>query len=175
MLVLFTVLGGLLSTAVIGGLRLRHFRKLAKRQHEVIGYQRSVLNMYDRQVRDIFKYLPIPMAMVDPDGYIVRCNVEFSYALGYTPDELKGRSFREITADKLDEDLKFFRRLKAGEIDSYRMTKAYWHKHGHSVLAELTAIGVKSAATNKMQYAFGIFIPKTERQYVDVDSATSSQ
>lgn len=171
MLVLYLVAGALASAAAMAYARFRHLEKLARRQHDVIGHQRDVLNMYQDQVRDIFKYLPIPMAMVDPDGYLVRVNVKFADALGYTPRELENVNFKELTASMLDEDVKYFRRLKRGEINSYRMAKSYWHRKGHTIEADLTAIAVRSAATGKMQYAFGIFIPKTGANHVDVNSS----
>jgi len=59
--------------------------------------------------------------------------------LGYTEEELLGRSFQQITyPEDLDADLEFVRQVLAGEIRTYQMEKRYLRKDGSLVWALLS-------------------------------------
>jgi PAS domain S-box-containing protein len=98
----------------------------------------------------IFEQAPIGIAIAyscDPqsfEGANVRINSRYEQITGRTKEELIRLGWAKIThPDDLEEDLKNFRRLKAGEIKSYSMDKRYIKPDGsivwvHMIVAPFT-------------------------------------
>ena len=81
-----------------------------------------------------FRHAPIGMALVGTDGRWLRVNAAVTQMLGYSEDELLEIDFQSVThPEDLDADMELVRSVLAGEIDSYRMEKRYFHRHGHTV------------------------------------------
>lgn len=82
---------------------------------------------------------PLGMAKVGLDGTLLAVNRTFAEMLGRTADELVRCRFQDIThPDDLHNDVTNFRRTLAGELDSYRARKRYFHADGHVVWADLS-------------------------------------
>lgn len=78
-------------------------------------------------------------AFVNVDGRIIAANPKLAATLGYAESELAGKHFRDITAaPDAVHDEEQFRRLMAGEIDSYQMVKTYVTKYRQRITARLT-------------------------------------
>src|SRR5664279_2598132 len=95
--------------------------------------QKTQQNSED-QFRSAFNYAAIGMALVAPDGRWLQVNHSLCGIVGYSEQELLGKTFQDIThPDDLDTDLHYLGQLLAGEIHSYQMEKRYFHKLGHQV------------------------------------------
>lgn len=87
----------------------------------------------------VFEQAAVGMALVAPDGRWLRINRKLCAIVGYTYDELLGRTFQDITyPDDLDVDLDQMGRVLAREIDHYALEKRYLRKDGSLVWINLT-------------------------------------
>lgn len=79
-----------------------------------------------------FETSPIGMAATSVDMRWLEVNQAMCDILGYTADELKTKTWSELThPDDLEADVSQFNRVMAGEIDGYTMDKRYLQKSGH--------------------------------------------
>ncbi|MDX9707431.1 MAG: PAS domain S-box protein, partial [Azospira sp.] len=86
-----------------------------------------------------FEQAAVGIALVAPDGHWLRVNGKLCDIVGYTPDELMGMSFQDIThPDDLDTDLDYVHRMLAHEIDTYSLEKRYLRKDASLVWINLT-------------------------------------
>jgi PAS domain S-box-containing protein len=97
----------------------------------------------EERFRSAFDHAGIGMAMVAADGRWLAVNRSLCDIVGYSEQELRGMTFRDIThPDDLEADLASARRLMAGEIACYQREKRYRHKEGRLIWAQLTASAV---------------------------------
>ena len=103
----------------------------------------------------------IGMFIVAPDGTIKAANPRICELLGYTPVELVGKTFQEITKhDDVGPDVEMLRRLLLGEIDHYRMDKTYHKKDGMPLFIHLVVWPIVDPETKKPRLLFSQVIPK---------------
>lgn len=96
--------------------------------------------------RSAFDSAVTGMAMVGPDGSFRQVNGALCAMVGYTEEELLGKTFQEIThPDDLAADMKLVERLSAGEIPHYQLEKRYLHKLGHIVWVRIRVSIVRNA------------------------------
>jgi PAS domain S-box-containing protein len=110
---------------------------------------RSERDLRDAQdlFRSAFDSSALGMALVAPEGRILRVNTALCQMLGYSAGELVARGFQEIThPDDLDRDLEYVRQVLAGTLPSFQMEKRYLHREGHVVWGLLTASLVRDPA-----------------------------
>lgn len=89
--------------------------------------------------RSAFEHAAIGMALVAPDGRWMRVNRSLCEILGYSEQELLATDFQSLTHPQdLNLDLEYVRRLIAGEIRAYQMTKRYFHRDGRVVWVMLS-------------------------------------
>lgn len=104
---------------------------------------RTVETMESR-LRATFDQAAVGMALVGLDGQWLRVNRKICEIVGYTPEELSGLTFQDIThPDDLTPDLALVNQLLAGEIDTYTLEKRYLRKTGEIVWINLTAAVVR--------------------------------
>ena len=88
----------------------------------------------DRRFRLLFEKAPIGMAILTLDAELVRVNQAMCSTLGYTADELVGRSIMAFThPDDVAPNMAMDEKLLRGEISSYQMEKRYIHKDGGTI------------------------------------------
>lgn len=105
---------------------------------------KAELDESEGRFRATFEQAAVGIAMVAPDGSWLRVNGKLCAIVGYTPDELVGLRFQDIThPDHLDTDLAQVRRLLHGEANSYSMEKQYLRKGGDAVWVHLTVALVR--------------------------------
>lgn len=106
-------------------------------------YERK-LEESEEKFRNAFQYSAIGMALVSPEGKMLKVNSKVSEIIGYSEEELLAKTFQEFThPDDLESDLNYVRQLLAGEIISYTMEKRYIHKQGNIVWANLAVSLIK--------------------------------
>lgn len=105
----------------------------------------AVLRETTRQLRFAFDQSPVGAALVAPDTRFVKANAAFLHFVGYSEEELRGRSFVDIThPDHRERDLAQVQRLARGEIDRYEVDKRYLRKDGRVVWGRASVALVRS-------------------------------
>ena len=90
------------------------------------------------------EHSPVGMCLVGPEGTLLSANRALCAMFGYSEDELRARTFQEIThPDDLDADLELFDQALRGERSSYRITKRYLHADGSIVWGDLSVAIVR--------------------------------
>ena len=113
----------------------------------------ETLRRSEAHFRNAFTHSAIGMALVSPDGKWLRVNKRVSDILGYTADELMGKTFQEIThPEDLATDLDFVRQMLDGEIETYQMEKRYLHKDGHLIWGLLAVTLVRNGCGTPLHF-----------------------
>jgi two-component system, sensor histidine kinase and response regulator len=103
--------------------------------------------------RQAFDFAGIGMAMVSLDGHWLEVNRSIPEILGYTSEELRAKTFQEIThPDDLEADMAHVWELIEGRRRFYQMEKRYIHRDGHIVWARLTVSVVRDSADRPMHF-----------------------
>lgn len=101
---------------------------------------------------NIFNHAYHGIAIVALDGKWLLVSKSLCDILGYSEQELLKLSFQEIThKEDLKVDLNELKKLLKGDIESYKMRKRYFKKHGAIVWAQLSVSLVKDK-DNKPKY-----------------------
>jgi diguanylate cyclase (GGDEF)-like protein/PAS domain S-box-containing protein len=95
---------------------------------------KDALRESEERFKSSFRDAAIGMALVATDGRWLQVNRALCRIVGYSEEELLGKSFQDITyPEDLEADLNQIRRTLAGEIETYQMEKRYLHKGGSVV------------------------------------------
>jgi PAS domain S-box-containing protein len=130
----------------------------------------AALRESEERFRRAFDHAPIGMSLVAEDGRYLQVNRALCELVGYSEEELLGSSFQAIThPDDLADNLDLFKRLWAGEIDTYQLEKRYLHKDGRVVWIQLTGSIVRDADGPK--YGIAQILDITDRRRVEMDRA----
>lgn len=94
----------------------------------------------EREFRGIFENAPLGISYLDLDGRIEKTNHAFASMLGYSPDELTGMTFDELTV-KEDRPLskKTFEELIEGVSYSRQIEKRYITRDGRQLWVNVSA------------------------------------
>ncbi|MFC1769808.1 PAS domain S-box protein, partial [Nitrospirota bacterium] len=120
----------------------------------------------EEKYRTLFNSNQVGVSIVGTDGDILDVNSAFCEMLGYSSDELKLKSFKNIShPDELDENRKNFIEMVDGKRKSYFMDKKYIHKQGHIVWGNLSVFGIFNRDGN-FTYGFAIIRDiSTKKEY----------
>lgn len=120
---------------------------LRQRAEQTRRSAQAALRLSEERYAAMFESAPIGVAIVDSDGRYAHTNPALQRFLGYTQEELRGRSYRDVTLpEDLAESDRRFAELLAGKYDRYTMEKRYTRKDGALVWARLAVAGVRDAA-----------------------------
>lgn len=134
----------------------------------------DLLRESEERFSGAFEYASIGMALVAPNGALLRVNWALCWLLGYSETELLKKTFQDIThPDDLQDDLERIQQLLVGEIDSYQMEKRYFHKQGHVVWGLLN-VSLVEDNQGKPQYFISQIQDITERKKVETALIESS-
>jgi two-component system, cell cycle sensor histidine kinase and response regulator CckA len=105
----------------------------------------SALLESEQLFRSAFDDAAVGMLIVDPAGRLLHVNQAFAGMLGYTPQELSGRSFQEITHpdDVAGNDNVRAEMVRDGESPDETIVKRYLHKDGGIRWARLSVSAVR--------------------------------
>jgi PAS domain S-box-containing protein len=117
-------------------------------QVEAVERSRAELAVSEARFRAVFERAAVGMGRVGfADARWMDVNDAFCRMLGRSRAEMLATPWPEIThPDDVDLDLVPFRRMAAGELESYAVEKRFVHKAGHPVWARLTLSLVRDAA-----------------------------
>jgi PAS domain S-box-containing protein len=116
------------------------------------------LTASEERFRLLFEHSPLGLALVAPDYRLVDFNPAYCAMLGYTADELRGKTFLEIThPDDRALDLGYAADLLGGKIAHYTLEKRYLHKDGHVIWINLIGTVIRN---QQNEVLFGLAIVK---------------
>ena len=125
---------------------------------------RRALADSEARFRATFENAAVGVAVVGPDGSILRANNSFARMLGYSVEELKTGTFQEVThPDDLATNLSVLNKALVGEADSYSIEKRYVRKDGGIVWASLT-VGCVRKADGGIDYFVSVIQDITDRK-----------
>jgi len=109
----------------------------------------EALQESEERFRATFNQAAVGIGHVAPDGRWLVVNQKYCDITGYTEEELKSLTIREIThPDDLDTSMKHFQLLLDGKLGNYSLEKRYIRKDGSAVWVNLTASAVTDAGGN---------------------------
>jgi PAS domain S-box-containing protein len=115
------------------GLYEEAHRELAARKQAEAALRES-----EERFRVIFERAAIGIALATFHGRILHANPALQEMLGYTDEELQGKSFADIThPDEVKAERKLFRAAIAGKQSRVHIQKRYIHKDGRIIWADL--------------------------------------
>jgi PAS domain S-box-containing protein len=121
----------------------------------------------EERFRQTFELAASGMAHVTLDGHFLRVNRSLCHILGYSKEELIGRSVKDVSHPH-DRDLTDAERgrVQEGEADSARFEKRYVRKNGTVVWVDL-AIALARDAAGEPEYEIAVFDDITSRKVLD--------
>jgi len=130
--------------------------------------QRALIESEER-FRSAFGKAPIVVTLIDKKGIVLQSNEKAHDLLGYTEEEIVGRSIGEFThPEDLERSMNMYKLLVAGELDHYEIEKRYIGKSGQIVWAQLNISSVKDEQQN-FSYAIAHNLDITERKKSEID------
>ena len=145
----------------IGGALL--FAELRTEQVEA----RRALTDSEARFRATFENAAVGVALVGSDGSILRANNCLARMLGYSVEELKTRTFQDLThPDDLATNLSVFNRTLVGEAESYCIEKRYVRKDGGIVWASLS-VGSVRQTDGGVDYFVSVVEDITDRKHAE--------
>jgi PAS domain S-box-containing protein len=104
----------------------------------------EALRQSEERFRNYFELSLTPMAITAPGKNWVRVNGRVCDLLGYRVEELRERTWAELThPDDLAADVTRFERMLRGEIDGYSLEKRFLHRDGRVVHTLLSVRAVR--------------------------------
>jgi PAS domain S-box-containing protein len=129
----------------------------------------------EERFRKIFEESPVSIIMTGKDMGILRTNPAFCNLIGYTEEELKSLTFRDIThPDFIPNDEVSLLRLMAGEIPIYQTEKKYIRKDKTEIWGSVTVVLIRN---NKSEIQFFLVmiedITSRKRAAAELDNSLS--
>ena len=128
----------------------------------------EALRESEERFRTIFEQAAVGVSQVESrTGRFIRINQKYCDILGYSPEEMLGKSFWEIThPDDLSADEVNMARLIAGDIHTSTLEKRYIHKNGTIVWVNLT-ISAMWVAGQEPSFHIGVAEDITARKQAE--------
>ncbi len=118
----------------------------------------------EQRFRGTFENAAVGMTHTDPSGRFIMVNQTFQNLVGYSAEELIGRTIWSITLpEDIAEDQRQYRRMFSGEITSYSRDKGYRHKNGHAVWVSLSS-SIQPAEPGGEPYAINVAQDVSDRR-----------
>jgi two-component system, cell cycle sensor histidine kinase and response regulator CckA len=127
----------------------------------------SALRESSERFRAIYENAGIGIALVDCDGHPVKCNPAFEKMIGYKSEELKVKSFTEIThPEDRALDWGLYGELLANKREKYTIEKRYVRRNGEIMWGLLT-VTLLSKVPGEPECAIGMVEDITERKELE--------
>jgi PAS domain S-box-containing protein len=114
------------------------FRNVTKRK-----VLEESLKESEKRFRTLFENAPLGITLTSKNGEILYCNPKYEEIMGYKVDELKNKTWMELTyPEDIKEDLEKFNKLIKGELYSYSVEKRAIRKDGKVIWINLKVVRV---------------------------------
>ena len=114
--------------------------------------------------RMMFEGASVGILRVDPGGHVIEANPAMEQMLGFSAAELATMSFSEYThADDIEQNLRLFEELFAGNRDAFQLEKRCYRKDGALIWTQVTA-ALERDADGAPAFAISMFEDITERK-----------
>lgn len=124
------------------------------------------LRVSETRFRNVFEHSPLGQSMVSMDGE-VKVNQAFCDILGYSKEELRGKTWEELTCpEDVAQTAEALQKVLLGSIPKARFEKRYVHKDGSVVWTD-TTITVGRDASGKPTYVLTMINDITARKRAD--------
>lgn len=128
----------------------------------------AALRESEGKLRRMFDQSPVGVAMVSLDFRFQRANEAFCKTFGYSEEELRSRTFADIThPDHIEADKKNVSRVLVGEILEYSTEKQYIRKDGRVIWAA-TSVRLVKDSNGKSLYFLPIIVDITTRKEAEL-------
>jgi PAS domain S-box-containing protein len=128
------------------------------------------LRQSEEQFKGAFELSSIGMGLMNLDGNWKEVNDKLCDILGYSKDEFKSLSFKDITFGKdLNDELLLMKKLISGEIHNFNIEKRYVHKNKSLVWAFLSVALVRNNKGEAINFVSQI-IDFSERKKVEKEN-----
>ncbi|MGA7733350.1 MAG: HD domain-containing phosphohydrolase [Chloroflexia bacterium] len=118
----------------------------------------------EQRFRAVFESAAFAIAIVDKDGLVIEGNKPVQEILGYSGDELKRMTFRDVThPEDVGLNAHYFKELFEGKRHMYSMEKRYIQKSGDTVWVNLLVSALRDAR-GVPQLAIAMLQDVTERK-----------
>ena len=135
----------------------------------------EALRASEERFRATFEQAAVGIAHVTPEGRFLRVNQGYADIVGYTPEELRQRTFQDVThPEDLAADVAAARQLFAGKIGTYSLEKRYVRKNGAVVWGSLTASAARDAQ-GRCEYLIGVVQDITARKEAEAARVQAEQ
>ena len=127
----------------------------------------AALRASEERFRATFDHAAVGIVHGMADGRFLRVNQQFADMLGYSPEELVGKRFQDLTEpDSLTEQLPLFDDLVAGRCDTFRLEKRYLTQSGDVVCANLSVSAVRRP-DGTVDHLIGVVEDTTQRRQLE--------
>ena len=121
----------------------------------------------DERLRAMFNQAAVGMAVVALDGTFIDTNRKFSDILGYTAEELRSRTFQELThPEDLDETEAAAQQLTSGKASDFSIEKRYLRKDA-AVVWTLTTVTLLKDAVGRPERMLAVIEDITSRKFAE--------
>src|SRR5271166_1861806 len=104
------------------------------------------LRLSEARFFSAFEHAPIGMALVAPDTSFIKVNRTLCELLGYTPEELHLKTFKDVTyPDDVEASEQYAKQVLAGDVRFYQIEKRYIHKSGRLVWVWLSTTLIRDS------------------------------
>ena len=115
----------------------------------------EALSQSETKFRKIYEDGPFGMAMVSNEFRFINVNGTFCQIMGYTEEELKNMTFKDISYNSDEKEIDSIQKLIRGEIQVYKVEKQYIRKDGKVIWASLT-VTANFNQSGKLMYNLAI-------------------
>lgn len=127
----------------------------------------QALRESEERFRGMFDSAAVGIALEDFEGRFLRVNQKYCDIVGYTREELLGRSFVDITSpEELPVGLDRFKRLARGEVQNYALEKRYVRKDGSLIWTNL-AVSLQRDPSGLPAYAIAVLQDISDRKRLE--------
>jgi len=129
----------------------------------------------ENKFRKIYEEGPLGMALVGKDYKFSMVNNTFSEMMGYSEEELKSMTFKELThPDFIENDIQNINKLIKGEISKYKTEKKYIRKDKKEIWGSVTLTSNFVEAENE-HYLVVMLEDITERKQFEQELITAKE